>query len=63
MVLDRFTNRNSNRRPVTGVHLYVHHSSSARERRPTVNQTDTPAETVDTTYDGDDETHIVRGLD
>ena len=48
---------------MTGVHLYVHHSSSARERRPTVNQTDTPAETVDPTYDGDDETHIVRGLD
>lgn len=48
--------------PVTGVHLWVHHSSSAREEA-TVNQTDIQAEAVDTTYDGDDETHIVRGLD
>ena len=47
---------------MTGVHLYAHHWSSAREEAG-VNQTDDTAETVDSTYDGDDETHIVRGLD
>lgn len=58
--LNRSTSRFSNANPVTGVHLYVHHSSPDTREEATMND---DAGTTETDEQHDEETHIVRGLD